>query len=109
MRPPSRARILGPYPSLRFGLRPSTGWPAGQDFEKARTRSVRATRSARRGDVVDTPQLLVTLGGAALVAFILWFFFGARTAAAAHAGSGGVAEVDVDVRSSYVPDRIEAA
>ena len=36
---------------------------------------------------MDTPQLLVTLGGAALVAFILWFFFGPRTAVAAHAGS----------------------
>jgi plastocyanin domain-containing protein len=57
---------------------------------------------------MDTPELLVTLGGAALVAFILWFFFGPRTAAAAHAGAGGMAEVDVDVRSSYVPDRIEA-
>jgi plastocyanin domain-containing protein len=57
---------------------------------------------------MDTPQLLVTLGGVALVAFILWFFFGSRTAVAAHAGASGIPEVDVDVRSSYVPDRIEA-
>jgi plastocyanin domain-containing protein len=58
---------------------------------------------------MDTSQLLVTLGGAALVAFIFWFFFGPRTATATHAGSGGVQEVEVDVRASYVPDRIEAA
>jgi plastocyanin domain-containing protein len=57
---------------------------------------------------MDTPQLLVTLGGAASIAFILWFFFGPRAATAAHAGATGVQEVDVDVRSSYVPDRIEA-
>jgi plastocyanin domain-containing protein len=57
---------------------------------------------------VGTAQWLVTLGGAALVAFILWFFFGPRTAVTAHARSGGVPEVEVDVRSSYVPDRIEA-
>ncbi|HKB04235.1 MAG TPA: cupredoxin domain-containing protein [Gemmataceae bacterium] len=57
---------------------------------------------------MDTTQWLITLGGAGLVAFVLWFFFGPRTAAAAHVGSGGVQEVDVDVRSSYVPDRIEA-
>jgi plastocyanin domain-containing protein len=57
---------------------------------------------------MDMTQWLVTLGGAALVAFILWFFFGPRTAAVAHAGSGGVPEVEVDVRSSYSPDRIEA-
>jgi plastocyanin domain-containing protein len=57
---------------------------------------------------VDTTQWLVTLGGAGLAAFILWFFFGPRAPAPAHAGSGGTQEVEVDVRSSYVPDRIEA-
>jgi plastocyanin domain-containing protein len=57
---------------------------------------------------MDAAQIGVTLGGAALVGFILWFFFGPRPAAAAHVGTGGVAEVDVDVRSSYSPDRIEA-
>jgi plastocyanin domain-containing protein len=57
---------------------------------------------------VDTTQWLVTVGGAGLAAFILWFFFGPRAAATTHAGSGGIQEVEVDVRSSYVPDRIEA-
>ena len=57
---------------------------------------------------MDTTQWVVTVGGVALAAFILWFFFGPRAAVAAHAGAGGVAEVDVAVRSSYAPDRIEA-
>ena len=28
---------------------------------------------------MDTPEILVTIGGAALVALIFWFFFGPRT------------------------------
>jgi plastocyanin domain-containing protein len=57
---------------------------------------------------VDTTQIVVTLAGVALVVFILWFFFAPRTAIAARSSAGGVQEVDVAVRSSYVPDRIEA-
>jgi len=57
---------------------------------------------------VDTSQIVVTLGGVALVIFILWFFFGPRTAIAARASTGGAQEIDITVRSSYVPDRIEA-
>jgi plastocyanin domain-containing protein len=34
-----------------------------------------------RGErTVDTAQVLVTLGGIVLIAFILWFFLGAREA-----------------------------
>ena len=57
---------------------------------------------------MDTAQIIVTLAGVALIAFILWFFFGPREAVAARHSAGGAQEVEVEVRSSYVPDRIEA-
>lgn len=56
---------------------------------------------------MDAAQITVTLGGAALVAFILWFFFGPKTATAARDGDAGVQEVEVVVRGGYTPDRIE--
>jgi plastocyanin domain-containing protein len=56
---------------------------------------------------MDTPQIIVTVGGALLVAFILWFFFGPRTAMAARRSAAGVQEAEVEVRASYSPDRIE--
>jgi plastocyanin domain-containing protein len=56
---------------------------------------------------MDTGQILVTLGGVALIAFILWFFFGPRTATSARATTGGIQEIEVSVRASYSPDRIE--
>jgi plastocyanin domain-containing protein len=57
---------------------------------------------------MDVPQIIVTVGGLGLVAAILWFFFGPRTAVAARSSAEGVQEVEVVVRSSYVPDRVEA-
>ena len=56
---------------------------------------------------MDTVQVVVTIGGALLVGFILWFFFGPRAATAARRTAGGVQEAEVEVRSSYSPDRIE--
>lgn len=56
---------------------------------------------------MDAVQILVTAGGAAAVAFILWFFFGPRGATAARLLDGGVQEVEVVVRGGYTPDRIE--
>jgi plastocyanin domain-containing protein len=56
---------------------------------------------------MDIAQIIVTLAGAALIAFILWFFFGPRQAVAARQLAAGAQEVEVEVRSSYVPDRIE--
>ena len=56
---------------------------------------------------MDTVQVVVTIGGALLVGFILWFFFGPRAATAARRTAGGVQEAGVEVRSSYSPDRIE--
>lgn len=56
---------------------------------------------------MDTAQMAVTGGGVALVGFILWFFFGPRTATAARQGSAGVQEVEVVVQGGYTPDRVE--
>jgi plastocyanin domain-containing protein len=56
---------------------------------------------------MDSAQITVTVGGAALVLFILWFFFGPKKATAARDGGTGVQEVEVVVRSGYTPDRIE--
>lgn len=56
---------------------------------------------------MDTAQIAVTAGGAALIGFILWFFFGPRGATAAQEGDSGVQEVEVVVRGGYTPDRIE--
>jgi plastocyanin domain-containing protein len=56
---------------------------------------------------MDTAQIAVTAGGAALIGIILWFLFGARTATAARESGTGVQEVEVVVRGGYTPDRIE--
>ena len=56
---------------------------------------------------MDTSQIVVTVGGALVIGFLLWFFFGPRTATAARRSDTGVQEARVEVRSSYSPDRIE--
>lgn len=56
---------------------------------------------------MDTAEIVVTLGGAALVGFILWFFFGPRTATQARRTAAGGEEVEIEVRGAYSPDRVE--
>ncbi|OON66016.1 cupredoxin domain-containing protein [Hymenobacter sp. CRA2] len=57
---------------------------------------------------MDTAQLLVTAGGAGLIALVVWFFFFApHRVAAAVAGTGGVQQVDITVKGGYSPDVIE--
>ena len=55
---------------------------------------------------MDTVEIAVVVGGAALVLFLLWFFFGEREALAAEEGAGGVQEIDITVRGGYAPDRV---
>ena len=55
---------------------------------------------------MDTTEILVIIGGVALIAFVLWYFFGEREAAAATIGSGGTQEIKVTVRGGYSPDVI---
>lgn len=54
-------------------------------------------------------QWLVTLAGIAAAAFVAWFFWGSRRAAATSAAvnSDGEQEVLVIVKGGYSPDRIE--
>lgn len=57
---------------------------------------------------MDTPEILVTIMGLALAAFVIWyFFFSARQTASAVSTSSGVQEVDITVKGGYSPDVIE--
>ncbi|GJG89610.1 copper-binding protein [Gemmatimonadetes bacterium T265] len=45
-------------------------------------------------------------GGVALIALVLWYFFGEREAVRAAPTAGGVQEVKVTVKGGYAPDVI---
>lgn len=55
---------------------------------------------------MDASEIGVLIGGVALIALILWYFFGEREQAEAKVGSAGVQEVDVTVKGGYSPDVI---
>lgn len=55
---------------------------------------------------MDTTEIIVIIGGAALIAFVLWYFFGEREATAAEVGAGGAQEINVTVKGGYAPDVI---
>ncbi|HEV2762336.1 MAG TPA: cupredoxin domain-containing protein [Pyrinomonadaceae bacterium] len=55
---------------------------------------------------MDTAEILVIVGGVALVAFVLWYFFGERERTSARVVEGGVQEVDIKVKGGYSPDVI---
>ncbi len=55
---------------------------------------------------MDSAQIGVLIGGLALMAFTLWFFFGPRASEKA-AAVGGVQQIKVIVQGGYSPDRIE--
>ncbi len=57
--------------------------------------------------MMDTAQIGVLIGGLALIAFTLWFFFGPRASEKAAVGTGGAQEITVVVKGGYSPDRIE--
>ncbi len=56
---------------------------------------------------MDTAQIGVLIGGLALIAFTLWFFFGPRASEKAVASASGAQEITVVVKGGYSPDRIE--
>lgn len=56
---------------------------------------------------MDTAEIIVTVSGIVLIAFILWFFFGPKKVTQARKTSGGGQEVNVEVRGAYSPDRVE--
>ncbi len=56
---------------------------------------------------MTTAQIIVTLGGLVLAAFVAWFFwFSPRGQTHAMAGAGGAQEVAVTVKGGYTPDVI---
>lgn len=56
---------------------------------------------------MDTAQIIVTLGGLAAIAAVIWYFFlGEREQVRATVGSGGVQEIKVRVKGGYDPDVI---
>lgn len=55
---------------------------------------------------MDTVEIAVISSGLLLIAFVLWFFFGKRTAVAARAGQSGTQEITVTVKGGYTPDVI---
>ena len=57
--------------------------------------------------MMSTTQLIVTLVGFGLIAWIVWYFWLWKgEAVAAQAGSGGIQEVDVTVKGGYQPSSI---
>ena len=54
---------------------------------------------------MDTSEIIVLVSAVALTAFVLWYFFGPKKAAAATVGSG-VQEIKVLVKGGYSPDVI---
>ena len=57
--------------------------------------------------MLDSSQILVTIGGALVAAWIVWFFvLGARSSTRATAGVGGAQEINITVLGGYSPDRI---
>ena len=55
---------------------------------------------------MDTSEIIVAILGVAAIAFVLWYFFGAREAVRATAAAGGVQEIKVTVKGGYAPDVI---
>ena len=55
---------------------------------------------------MDTIEVAVVTAGMLLIALVLWFFFGKRTAIMAHAGQSGTQEIMVTVKGGYTPDVI---
>ena len=55
---------------------------------------------------MDMMEIIVVVGGIALIALTLWYFFGERERVAAQIGEGGVQEINVTVKGGYSPDVI---
>lgn len=55
---------------------------------------------------MDAAEIGVVIGGAMLIAFVLWYFFGKREAVSARTGGSGVQEIKVTVKGGYTPDVI---
>lgn len=55
---------------------------------------------------MDASEIGVVIGGVALIALVLWYFFGERESVRAQTSTNGVQEVKVTVKGGYSPDVI---
>ncbi len=55
---------------------------------------------------MDATEIIVVGVGVLAIAFVLWYFFGEREAAAASVTDGGVQQIKVTVKGGYSPDVI---
>lgn len=55
---------------------------------------------------MDISEIFVLIGGIALIAFVLWYFFGEREKTEARQDKTGIQQVDITVRGGYSPDTI---
>ena len=55
---------------------------------------------------MDTTEVMVVIGGIALIGLVLWYFFGEREKVAAQENEAGIQEVKVTVKGGYSPDVI---
>jgi plastocyanin domain-containing protein len=53
---------------------------------------------------MDTAEILVIVGAGALIALVVWYFFGEREAVSATETAGGVQQVQITVKGGYSPD-----
>ena len=54
---------------------------------------------------MDWTEIMVIIGGCAMIAFVIWYFFGERErVAASMCEEGGVQEINVTVHGGYSPD-----
>jgi plastocyanin domain-containing protein len=56
--------------------------------------------------MMDTTEILVLVGAGALIALVLWYFFGEREAVAATEAAGGVQQIKITVKGGYSPDTV---
>jgi len=55
---------------------------------------------------MDTAEILVLVGAIAMIAIVVWYFFGEREKVAAKVTGSGVQEVKITVKGGYSPDVI---
>jgi len=55
---------------------------------------------------MDTAELVVIVGALAMIAMVIWYFFGEREKVAAAVTDAGVQEVKITVKGGYSPDVI---
>ena len=55
---------------------------------------------------MDTAEVVVVVGALAMIAMVIWYFFGEREKVAAAVTDAGVQEVKITVKGGYSPDRV---